>query len=154
VKGPEPDRLRAGRALHEEVQRAWESKADGDVSRERRITKPSGRAGRIDIHVDADGVVAVVEIKNSDWDAMKPNAVRRNARRYARQLWSYVEAELDDGSSVSPGIVFPRRPKTPGRLEEIERLFDEEGIPVVWEDESIQARRARSGEGATPAGRA
>ena len=124
----------------------WEETAAGIVSREKAVTKPGGRAGRIDIHVDADDqLTAVVEIKHSDWDAMKPEAVRRNAKRYARQVWDYIESQLAEGREVSPGIIFPTRPHTPGRLEEIEQLFDEEGIPVVWQDESIDDLRGRKG---------
>ena len=144
MKKTEPERLRRGRAVHRKIQDEWEDTAEGDVWPEKPITKPSGRSGRIDVHVQADeGLVAVVEVKSSDWDAMTPKAVRRNAKRYARQLWDYIEAEIEDGFQVSPGIVFPTQPKTEGRLVEVERLFDEEGIPVVWEDETIEERRAR-----------
>ncbi len=34
-------------------------------------------------------------------------------------------------------------PTTPGRLELIEQQFEEEGIPVVWHDESVEERKAR-----------
>ncbi|MGB2983412.1 MAG: hypothetical protein WBC63_06060 [Candidatus Bipolaricaulia bacterium] len=136
MKKPEPDRLRRGKAVHDQIQQEWEAEAQGDVTREKGVTKPSGSRGRIDIHVQADeGLAAVVEVKNSDWDAMSPKAVQRNAKRYARQIWSYIEAELEEGNEVSPGITFPKRPETAGRLEEIEKLFDDEGIPVVWQDE-------------------
>jgi hypothetical protein len=74
---------------------------------------------------------------------MAPKAVRRNAKRYARQLWDYIEAEIEDGFQVSPGIVFPTKPKTDGRLAEIERLFEDDGIPVVWESETVEERGAR-----------
>jgi hypothetical protein len=144
MRKSEPDRLRRGKHVHREVQDEWENLAEGDVWPEKPITKPSGRSGRIDIHVQADeGLMAVVEIKNSDWDAMTPKAVRRNVKRYARQLWNYIEAEIAHGFQVSPGIVFPRSPKIEGRLSEIERLFDEEGIPVVWDDETIEQRKSR-----------
>jgi hypothetical protein len=140
----EPDRLRRGKGFHRKVQAGWEDTAEGEVQPEKPIIKPRGKPGRIDVHVQADeGLVAVVEIKHSNWDAMTPAAVRRNAKRYARQLWNYIEAEIEGGFQVSPGIVFPTRPKTEGRLVEIERLFDEEGIPIAWEDETIEERKAR-----------
>ena len=109
----------------------------------------AGRVGRMDVHVDVDdNFVAVVEIKNTDWDRMTREAVRRNARRQARQIWKYIESQLDglggdERKEVCPGIVFPRRPTTPGRLELIEKLFEDEGIPVVWDDEPVEDRRAR-----------
>ena len=73
---------------------------------------------------------------------MTPQAVRRNVKRQARQIWGYIELQPTlDG--ICPGIVFPRRPRDPERLELIEHLFEEEGIPVVWEDESTAERKAR-----------
>ncbi len=87
MKNAEPDRLRRGKAVHQEIQDECEATVEGDVWPEKPITKSGGRPGRIDVHVQADeGLVAVVEIKNSDWDAMTPKAVRRNAKRYAPAL--------------------------------------------------------------------
>ena len=51
---------------------------------------------------------------------------------------------MELGKDVSPGIIFSRRPKDPNRMKLIEQLFDEEGIPVVWEDETIAELKARS----------
>ena len=144
----EPRRLRDGKTFHKRIQAAWKT-AEGHPVNERPCTKPDGRRGRIDVHVDVDdNLVAIVEIKNTDWDRMTPDAVRRNVRRQARQIWRYIESQLeglgsDERKEVCPGIVFPRRPTTPGRLELIEKLFEEEGIPVVWDDEPIEERRAR-----------
>lgn len=101
----------------------------------------------MDIFVKSDeaGLVAVVEIKASDWDRMTVNAVRKNAARQASQIWDYIESELDLGNSVSPGVIFRRRPSKLGRLNLIEELFEDKGISVVWEDESISERKSRSG---------
>ena len=91
-----------------------------------------------------DALVAVGEIKCAHWDDMSPTAVLRNVRRQIRQIWDYIESQLKQGKDVSPGVIFPRRPKCPGRMRLIEQLFEEEGIPVVWKDESIEERKARS----------
>jgi len=105
----------------------------GKVESEKPIRKPSGRTGRIDIHVESDGnLVAVVEIKDSDWEAMTDAAVKRNVRRQIRQIWSYVEPQLELGNDVSPGIVFPKRPNDPVRVDQIESMFGEECIAVFW----------------------
>ena len=73
---------------------------------------------------------------------MTPQAVRRNVKRQARQIWRYIELQPTlDG--ICPGIVFPKRPSDRERLELIEHLFEEEGIPVVWEDEPTAERKAR-----------
>ena len=141
----EPKCLRRGKEFHRSVQLDWLKTAEGEITREKSITKPNWRRGRIDIHVDADdGHVAVVEIKNSDWDAMKPTAVRRNVRRYSRQIFKYVDAELSEDVTVSIGIIFPKRPSSTERMELVEELFWDEGVPVVWEDESIDECRERN----------
>lgn len=142
-KNPEPKRLREGKAFHKKVQAEWEAYAEGEVQIEKTVKK-NDRAGRLDVFVsDADGEIrAIVEIKNSNWDKMAPQAVRRNVRRQARQIWRYIELQPTlDG--ICPGVVFPKRPSDPQRLELIEHLFEEEGIPVVWEDESSAERKAR-----------
>ncbi len=147
----EPERLTKGKAFHRKIQTQWQDTAEGEISVEHGITKPSGRKGRIDIRAfdDEGDMVAVCEIKASDWDRMKPGAVRRNARRQIKQIWDYVEAELKD-RTVCPGVIFPARPKTPGRLEQIESLFNDEGISVVWEDETTAQVKDRLGTEPSP----
>ena len=147
----EPERLRRGRAFHVRVQKEWLANAEGSPKVERSVTTPGDRRGRIDVYVDDnEGLVALVEIKHTDWDRMSPTAVRRNVRRQIRQIWRYVESQLkgfgpDKKSDVCAGVVFPTRPSDSNRLEFIEGLFEEEGIAVVWEDESVEQRAARAG---------
>lgn len=145
-KKSEPEPLRQGKQFHKEVQKDWLENAEGDVTPEYSVLKPSGRRGRVDVFVKTDqedNLVAVLEIKASDWDAMKPVAVRRNVKRQIRQIWSYINSQLYLGKGVSPGVKFPKRPQDPERLQIIESLFEEEGIPVVWKDESLEERRLR-----------
>ena len=143
-KKKEPYQLRRGKTFHKKVQKEWLHKADGDVMREKELIKPSGRKGRMDIYVSCDNtLVAVVEIKASDWDKMTLKAVHRNVNRQAKQIWSYIESQLKQKKEVSPGIIFPKRPKNIDRMVLIEQLFEEHGIPVVWEDESIEVRKKR-----------
>ena len=145
-KNSEPKSLRRGKEFHKEIQKEWLDTAEGNnVISEKPMTKPSGRKGRMDIFVKSDETqVAIAEIKNSDWNAMTSTAVRRNAKRQARQIWDYIESQLEMGKEVSPGVIFTKRPKDPDRINLIEQLFDEKGISVVWEDESIAERKARS----------
>ena len=75
---------------------------------------------------------------------MTPKAARRNAKRYAKQLLDYVEPQVDTGKTVSLGIIFSKKPSSPERLRLVECLFEEIGIPVVWEDEAVEERRKRS----------
>ena len=143
----EPTQLRRGKAFHNEMQADWLKTAEGLVSKEKTITKPTGRKGRIDIFVDdaGDKLVAIAEVKNSDWDKMTDSAVRRNVRRQIKQIWDYIDSQLSEKKDVSPGVIFPKRPKDKERMKLIERLFEEEGIPVVWQDETIEERKARAG---------
>ncbi len=146
---PEPDRLRRGKAFHRAVQAEWKNEAEGRVESEAPVAKPNKKSGRIDILVDAEGgVAALVEIKNSDWDRMTPAAVRRNVRRQIRQIWGYIEGQPNQAAGVCPGVVFPRRPRDPQRLKLIEQMFLDDGIPVVWQDETMAVRASR--EGPTP----
>jgi hypothetical protein len=143
----EPTQLRRGKAFHKKMQADWLKTTEGLVSKEKAITKPTGRKGRIDIFVDdsGDNLVAVAEVKNSDWDKMTDSAVHRNIRRQIKQIWDYIDSQLSEKKEVSPGVIFPKRPKDKERMNLIERLFEEEGIPVVWQDETIEERKARSG---------
>ena len=112
---------------HEGVNKLAEFEAD---------TRWKGKRGRIDIRlVDAEeGHTVVIEIKATDWDAMKTHRVRPNALRHARQIWIYIEAELQ-GHSVLPALIYPRFPKTPGRKQEVEQILNDRLIQVVWRDE-------------------
>lgn len=144
-KNSEPKSLRQGKKFHKKIQKEWLNSAEGIVKPEKGIIKPSGRKGRIDIFVKSDGeLVAVVEIKNSNWNAMTDEDVRRNVNRQASQIWDYIESQLDLGKEPSPGVIFPERPRDSDRMNLIEQLFEERGISVVWEDESNAEKKARS----------
>jgi len=85
----EPTQLRRGKAFHKKMQAEWMQTAKGKILIEKAVSKPNGRKGRIDIFVDDDGnsLVAVAEVKDSDWDKMTDSAVRRNIRRQIKQIW-------------------------------------------------------------------
>lgn len=139
-------RLRRGQKFHIKIQSGWKRKAEGEIDVEKPCIKPSRRRGRMDIHVqdkDEKKLVACVEVKASDWDRMTDKDVIRNVKWQIRQVWDYIESELERGKEVSPGIIFPKRPKNKKRMLLIERLFEEEGIPLVWEDEKVKERRKR-----------
>jgi hypothetical protein len=143
AKRQEPELLRRGKAFHRKDQASWHEEAEGDVFSEKGVSKPSGRKGRIDVFVEAGETKALVEIKATDWDRMTEAAVRRNIRRQARQVWSYIDGQPNDADGVCPGIVFPKRPRDKVRMNFIEEMFLDEGIPVVWEDETVEERKLR-----------
>ena len=145
-KTKEPDRLAKGKEFETDIRNGWPKQG---ANYQKSVTKPGGRKGRIDIFVDASNeddkkLVAVVEIKASDWDSMRLPALRRNVRRQANQLWDYINSQIEEGKHVSPGVVFKKRPKDPERLKLIEEMFEEQCIAVSWEDESIGERKARA----------
>ena len=107
-------RLKRGRLFHSKIQSDWQKDAEGKIKPEKPCIKPSGRKGRMDIHVQDKNekkLVACVEIKTSDWERMTDKALIRNVRRQIRQVWDYIESELERGKEISPGIIFTIRPK-------------------------------------------
>ena len=151
----EPSQLKRGKAFHKLIQKEWDETAQGIPMSEKTIRKRSGRNGRVDILVDdedPDGTAAIVEIKATDWNVMTDKNVRRNVRRQIRQIWDYIESQIYEGEyvsdgvnkSISPGIIFPSKPQKEERLRLIEDMFNEEGIAVLWHDESIEDVRKRN----------
>ena len=139
----EPRRLRRGKTFHRSVQLSW-SNVKGAIF-EKAIRDLHGRRRRIDVFID-DGEewVSIVEIKRSDWDRMRPDRVRPNALRHARQTWLYIEPFLEhSGGYVCPGILYEKLPTTPGRVAEVESILHERGLQVVWQNESKADLRAR-----------
>ncbi len=140
----EPKILNQGKMFHKIIQEDWEQTAEGDVSSERCVETSDGKRGRVDVFTKVnDSYTVIAEIKNSDWDAMTPLALRRNVKRQIKQVWKYIDSQLNLKNDVTPGIIFPKRPQDIETLKFIETLFEEEGISVVWDDESIQERKAR-----------
>jgi hypothetical protein len=142
----EPSNLKKGKQFHELVQKEWCRTAAGHVKTEKSVSKSDRRRGRADIFVDeiGDDLVSIVEIKNTDWDEIKPENIRRNVKRHARQLWEYIEFQTDsEARSVSPGIIYPKIPTDHEKLKLIEAILEGECIQVVWENESIEAVRRR-----------
>jgi hypothetical protein len=132
----QPRQLADGKGFHDELQEDFIRTSEGRVTRERPIRSTSGKTGRIDIHVAVDEELdSVVEFKRSDWDRMAPHRVGPNIRRYVRQVWRYIEAVMEEGKDVSPGIVFAHMPKDAGLKRRIEEAFEEECITIVWADE-------------------
>ena len=129
---------------HKDIQDDWKDRAEGHVLSEIDIIKPDGRPGKIDIYVEVeDEYSAVIEIKEADWDAMTPTALKRNVKKIIEQIWSYIEAELARGHDVTPGVIFTNQPKSIRIRDLIEAQFDSWGIAIVWQDETIEERKSR-----------
>ena len=132
--------------FHKKIQNEWLETAKGIILPEKTITKLSKRRGRMDIFVDDDSNenhVTIVEIKATDWDKMKEKNVQRNAMRQVKQIWSYIDVQLDlEGKEVSPGIIFPKLPSDRERLKKIEKIYNDWGIQVVWHNETKEELKA------------
>jgi len=61
-------------------------------------------------------------------------------RHTNRPIRAHQEARAEESRVSTASPESPRQPQVASRLEEINRLFDEEGIPVAWRDESIEGR--------------
>ena len=138
--------LRRGKQFHKLIKEERLAETKDEIPCPERTTwRVSGRNGRVDILAEELGdYVSVVEIKASDWDSVAPANVRRNARRQIRQIWSYIEAQLDIyGLEVCPGVISPKRPSDSAPLGLLESMFLEEGIQVIWHDESLNQLKKR-----------
>jgi len=146
IMNKEPKSLKNGKKFHKKIQTEWLDTAKGEVEAEKQMIKQNGRKGRMDVFIKTEETyVSIAEIKMSDWDVMTIKNLHRNVRRQIRQIWSYIDSQLEQKRDVTPGIIFSNRPKKNGRLDLIEQLFGEEGITVVWDDESIEECLKRSG---------
>ena len=127
-------RVKLGRLFETWERSKWNSPDREGVEAEA-PTAWNGRRGRIDLRLvdEEEGHSVVVETKATDWDKMAPHRVRPNALRHARQLWRYIDAELEGGAVLS-ALVYPAEPGTPGRKEEIEAILHERLIQVVWRE--------------------
>lgn len=128
-------RVQRGRKFEEWERSQWHSKLNSAAEFEA-PTSWKGKRGRVDIKLklEEDGNIVIVEIKGTDWDAIKEERVKSTALRHARQIWRYIDANLTP-LDVTPAIVYPSPPNTPGRLELIETVLNERGIQVVWREE-------------------
>jgi hypothetical protein len=140
----EPEILRRGKEFHFRVQSDWEKTAEGGIHKEHGIVfgvDPSQathiRRGRIDLFVDELGdFVAVIEIKSTDWERVKPSNLRKLVASHCRQIWSYIEKYVDgDRIDVCPGIIYPHAPKSVGIKQEVEKYINDRCIQIVWYDD-------------------
>ena len=68
---------------------------------------------------------------------------KKNIIRQAKQVWDYTNSQRMDNKDISPGIIFPKRPKSEHKLKLIEKLFEDHLISVAWGEETIYERRKR-----------
>ena len=143
----EPEQLRRGKQFHRQIQQEWVEEAAGTIVPERTVRLIGGRRGRIDILVDelGENLIAIIEVKATDWDQIKPENIRKNINRHIRQIWRYANAQVEmNDRIVSAGVIYPHMPQDPALVSLIESMCENDGIQVVWHDETIEEVRARN----------
>lgn len=111
--------------------------------REQARATGAGRRGGVG-HADYlgpqhDGVSSLLfEMKNSNFDSMKPGRVRANVQSHARQLHRYLGSpEVGEASSEFAMMfaVYNERPSDDEALAVIEETLAERGITPVWAED-------------------
>lgn len=137
-------RMRAGTQFHRAVQSDFLARLAGAAAvAERCIRLMDNAHGRVDLLIVPSGperMGLVVEIKNTDFDVLRPDRVGPNARRHLNQLQHYLDRIVDgigtgEWDSASGVLLYPRRPLLAGRAEEVEAIAGKKALTVVWRDE-------------------
>ncbi len=129
----EPRRLRRGKAFEAEEKRAWHAKPGEDLAFEKPMVDAAGKRGRLDIFVAGGGALAGIgEVKATDWDRVRMERVRMLARRHAGQVWRYIDAHTSQGLDVSPGLIYPKPPRSARKRALVESVLGERFIQCVW----------------------
>lgn len=145
----EPEPLRRGKRFQKIVQSDFGGNTSDESVRFEAPVELLKRAsptkrGRADILItDAGEIVAVLEIKATDWDKIKPKNVKKNLWRHQNQLYSYVEKFVEvDNKSLSAYIIYPTRPGSDALCKVINDYLEDYGILAHWFDEIATSARA------------
>ena len=139
-------RIKEGKAFDRETIVSWRRVYEGSrivtdhgMGRHRRV------AGRPDIRFvigeaqDSAGADAVLEVKDRDWDRMKPANARRAVRRDRRQILRYIEALIESqratgtSAEIVASLVYRRAPTDGVVRQWAEDYLGEMGVAVLWE---------------------
>lgn len=132
----EPTNLRRGKGFEAREKAAWTLTPGELLAFEKRIRDPKGKWGRLDVFVQSDPeLVGIGEIKATDWDKISMDRVRALALRHARQTWRYIDAHLLEGLDASPGIIYPKAPRSARKKVLVEETVNERMIQCVWRED-------------------
>ncbi len=128
--------VRRGRKFEAEERAGWNHIAKEHIKVESPTTWHSKR-GRVDIKIDeGENYIAIIEVKGTDWDNLRPQRIRSTAQRHARQVWRYVDDHVENhGKEVCPALVYEYIPKDPSVRAEVEQILNDRFIQVVWRKE-------------------
>ena len=73
-------------------------------------------------------------------DKLESHRVGPNARKHLNQLQHYLDPIVDglgtgEWDSASGGLLYPSRPRLPGRADEIGAIASRKALTVAWRDE-------------------
>jgi len=129
----EPLVLRRGKNFEAREKSGWIRCVGERLIFEKRVIDLRAKRGRLDIFVQSDSkMIGIGEVKATDWDNIRMGRVRALALRHVRQTWHYIEAHLKDRLDVSPGIIYPRAPRSVQKKALVERTLNEQMIQCVW----------------------
>ena len=127
------ENVRRGREFESEERAGWSHIAREHIKFESPTTWAS-RRGRVDIKVDeGESYIAIIEVKATLWDNLKPQSIRPTAQRHVRQIWRYADDQLENhGKEVCPALVYEYEPTDPSVRAEVEQILNDCLIQVVW----------------------
>ncbi len=130
----EPKQLARGKQFQKEVYEDFaQNNKGGKFLSEQYRDLVNGKKGRMDILIsDMDDMVAIYEIKATNWDKIKPTNIKKNAWSHQRQLHKYVETYVEEGMDVCVGIIYPEPPLSDELRELLEEYLTEYGAPPYW----------------------
>lgn len=98
-------------------------------------TRHRGKRGRVDVRLEWKSLVVLLEFKATNWNLIRPHRVRPTALRHIRQLYRYVDGELERGTEgICHGLVYRRCAQSAARNREIEAIFREHFVQLVFRD--------------------
>ena len=130
----EPLQLKRGKVFQQKVYEDFKShNKSGEFEAEQSRHLINGKIGRMDVLIsDMDGMVAIYEIKATNWDRIKPKNIKKNAWSHQRQLHKYVETYIEEGTDVCVGIIYPDPPSSDDLRVMLEDYLTEYGAPPYW----------------------
>ncbi len=132
---PEPECFIRGKKIQEIVRKDFaENDKSSDLRFEEHLKLLNLKRGRLDIFISdvGEGVVAIYEIKATNWDNIKPKNIKKNAWSHQHQLLKYVDTYIKENINVCLGIIYPEPPKKPRLRDMLEKYLENYGTPAYW----------------------
>jgi hypothetical protein len=139
----EPEVLRAGKHLHQQVQKAFVSGllgVDPAETIEKTLVRPTGHRERLDICllVPEERTLVVIEIKSTVWHSRAEKRQRALLRRHLAQMDGYLDLVLEQlghgVDSVVAVLLYPKRPPE-ATVSDLEAIALPRGVMIGFYDD-------------------